>query len=353
MTKRRTLHHCLTAAVILIQSHFFQAPLLPQSMGFSTVEEYAFQPADDEGYLQAWNVNFQGNGYYIYINYVIGNAGPGSLNNGVNVLVLHNGKQRLFVEERSQRSLIAVPGKYGHKSGRNELSFDGTYHARIDIKDLKIDLTLRPLMPGVRLSGGNIAVNAGEVIRADIPVPSALAEGSITIDGVESPLKGLGGMEYLRTNSSPHTYAKRFLLLRTYNADSAFFLGGFFGTSKFPGGNLMLAGLVKKGVFTMQGRVASVEFPKKEIDPISGYEVPVETIYHIAHPECTVKEDRQYMTGGFYVIGHVSALLRWVVTLFFARPFILHYSTKTTVECAGWKAPEVFQTESTYYMINE
>ncbi len=324
----------------------------------SYLDEFGFQPLEDDGYLQAWNVNFQGSGFFLYINFIIGNAGPGSLNNGVNLLLLNGGKQRVWVDERAQDSLKAVKGRFGHASGPSEIALEnGNIKVRVEVRDVKVDLVLQPIAPAVRLSAGEVRVSSnGGFIRADVPVASATAKGTILLDGKEIPVQGIGGMEYLRTNHLPHSYAKRFVLTRTYSAGRGFYLGGFYGTSTFPGGQYIMMTAMQKGALQPPRRVEKVEGLELEKDPLSGYLIPKKTVYHIPGPDpCTITEQRMYPTGGLYILGHISALLRWVLSVFFTKPYVLHYATHIQSSCG--EAPsakvEAYDAETTYYLLND
>ena len=86
--------------------------------------DMVFQPTDEEGYMQAWNVNFRGNGMLIYITFVISNLGPKSLNNGVSILIVQQGKVRVWTKEYDYQSLEAQKGQFGHKSYMNWLRYE-------------------------------------------------------------------------------------------------------------------------------------------------------------------------------------------------------------------------------------
>ena len=73
--------------------------------------DMVYQPTDEEGYMQAWNVNFRGNGMLIYITFVISNLGPKSLNNGVSILIVQKGKVRVWTKEYDYQSLEAQKSK--------------------------------------------------------------------------------------------------------------------------------------------------------------------------------------------------------------------------------------------------
>lgn len=339
---------------------FILGDLRPQGIGFSDPSDFVYTPlVNDEGYLQAWNVNFRGSGYFIYITYIISNIGPGTLNNGVSVLVYQGGQSRVWTAEYSIRSLQASPGRFGIVSGTNHLQLNGgAYDAKVDINNLKIQLRLMPIASGVRLSGGKIPVSSdsSRFIRADIPVGLATATGSISIDGKPVELTGFGGLEYLMTNESPHSYAKKFALIRSYSGDNAVYIGGFWGTSSFPGGRLIRYAITKAGKITRSGNVIDVLSSEFQRDPLSGYDIPAKTVYRLdGGGSCTLTEERLYSTGGYYILSHISAFLRFVIRILFARPFILQYMSKVTFQCEGDSAAAVVfnYTQSSYYLIND
>ncbi|MCB1168906.1 MAG: hypothetical protein KDK25_01150 [Leptospiraceae bacterium] len=328
--------------------------------------DMVFQPTDEEGYMQAWNVNFRGNGMLIYITFVISNLGPKSLNNGVSILLVKDGNVRVWTKEYDYQSLEAQKGVFGHKSYMNWLRYEnGKYFIEIDQGDKStpvIKLELSPYGPGLGLSDGKINLSEGGFIRFDVPVISSSATGHMILDDQWIDLKGVGGMEYLNGNRPVHNFAKRFHLIRSYNQGNGFFVGGFFGTEDSPYHSLIHAKVIKGGKLLDYGVAKQVENIKVSQNAFSGYQVPEETLYRLNR--CAVLESRKYYTGGYYVLGNISVLLRTVLRVFFARPYVLHYHTVAKAWCGEGDATRSYQellkktptaefpSESTFYLIN-
>lgn len=323
----------------------------------TTVSDYAFQPAPDEGYIQAWNVEFRGGGAFFYVTFVISNTGPGTWNNGVSILALKDGKNRVWTAEYSIRSLKAVEGQFGHKSGLSSIGYNEkgalVVHAVVPgggnspPESISLDLTLEPVTPGVRISGGMLQPAPGSLLRADIPVTAARATAVVKIGGKEETISGVGGMETIYSNHSPHGYAKRFLLVRTFTADKGLFLGGYFGTDENQ--FLLRYAVMKGGKITAGGAVKKVEIAVTETDPYSGYNIP-KSVRYILDNDCQITEERAFFTGGFDVLGSVSAVLRWVLRVFFARPYVMHYSANLLYTCGAERIPA--EAQASYYLIN-
>lgn len=356
-----TLVACLLGGLLAIPSGIQSAPLM--RVGPS---DMVFQPTDEEGYMQAWNVNFRGNGMLIYITFVISNLGPKSLNNGVSVLVVKDGKVRVWTKEYDYQSLEAQKGRFGHKSYMNWLRFEnGKYYIEIDQGDKStpvIKLQITPHGPGLGLSDGKINLSGGGFIRFDVPVVSSSASGHMILDEEWIDLKGIGGMEYLHGNRPVHNFAKRFHLIRSYHQGNGFFVGGFFGTEDSPYKRLIHAKVIQGGKILDHGKVKDVENIKESYNGFSGYTIPELTLYRM--DQCAVLESRNYYSGGYYVLGNISVLLRTVLRVFFAKPYVLHYNTTVKAWCDKGdssrpyselqkkKPTATFPSESTFYLIN-
>ncbi|MBL8021762.1 MAG: hypothetical protein JNM27_18965 [Leptospirales bacterium] len=324
----------------------------------TSVSDFAFAPTDDEGYTQAWNVDFRGKDVFLYITYVISNTGPGTWNNGVSVLLYRGGKSRTWTAEYSDKSLKAQPGSFGHKSGTSRIGFENgklVLHAEnpgggaSPKEALEIDLTLTPAGRGIQISGGKLEPRPGTFLRADIPITAAAGQLRMTVGGVTETIAGIGGMEAIWANKSPHSYAKRFLLARTFTADQGILLGGYFGTAGTEDFLLRYA-IMQKGEVKSHGSVKKIEIQDSQPDGFSGYTVPTKVRYTLSD-NCTLQEERKYFSGGFDVLGSVSALLRWVLRVFFARPYVMHYDASLTYACADAK-PVTVIAQTSYYLIN-
>lgn len=324
--------------------------------------DFVFRPLKNEGYMQAWNFNFRGQGYYVYITYIVSNFGPGDLNNGISMLVYHGGKSIVRTAEYTDESLKATPGQFGLRTGASWLRYEnGQYQAYAQRKDVRVRVDLKPSGGGVRLSGGPVQVGGGSFIRSDVPVGYGRVTGGLRIGDKRIKIDGVGGMEYLYANSSPHSYAKRFVLLRTMDPTRGLFLGGFDGTKKFPGGKLYRLALTEGGSIALSGKIDRIEDVRVEQNKFSGYKIPIETRYYLENDAtCNVHVTRRAFAGGYHVLGHISSLLRWVVKVLFAKPYIMQYVSKAKVECSGAGASPLkkydgreYGLQGSYYMINE
>ena len=345
----------------VLASTVYSAPLM--NVGPS---DMVFRPTEDEGYMQAWNVNYRGNGMLIYITFVISNLGPKSLNNGVSILLVRDGKVQVWTKEYDYQTLEATPGRFGHKSYMNWLRYEnGKYYVEIDQGDKStpvIKLALSPYGPGLGLSDGPIQLKEGGFIRFDVPVVSAKATGHIIMDDKRTELSGIAGMEYLNGNRPVHTFAKRFHLIRSYHQGNGFFVGGFYGTDDAPVRTLIHAKVMKGGKLLDSGVVKDVENIKESYNGFSGYTIPQLTLYRMQ--KCAVEEKTEYYSGGYYVLSNISILLRAVLRVFFAKPYVLHYystirawcgpgeAQKPYSELSGIKPTASFPGESTFYLIN-
>ncbi|MBU42090.1 MAG: hypothetical protein CMN76_02630 [Spirochaetaceae bacterium] len=328
--------------------------------------DMVFQPTDEEGYMQAWNVNFRGNGMLIYITFVISNLGPKSLNNGVSILIVQKGQVRVWTKEYDYQSLEAKKGTFGHKSYMNWLRYEnGKYFIEIDQGDKStpvIKLEVSPYGPGLGLSDGKINVSGGGFIRFDVPVVSSKATGHMILDGKWIDLQGIGGMEYLHGNKPVHQFAKRFHLIRSYHQGSGFFVGGFYGTDDSGHSSLIHGKVLQGGKLLDHGVVKEVKHLKESKNAYSGYIIPEKTLYRMNR--CVLIESRNYYSGGYYVLGNISMLLRAVLRVFFAKPYVLHYNTTVKAWCDPGdvslsadalekkKPTTQFPSESTFYLIN-
>lgn len=323
----------------------------------TTVSDYAFQPADDEGYIQAWNAEFRSQGTFLYVTFVISNTGPGTWNNGVSVLALKDGKNRVWTAEYSIRSLQATAGQFGHKSGLSQIGYNEKGHLVVHAvvpgggpsppEEISINMVIEPASPGVRISGGPLQPVPGSFLRADIPVTSGRATAVVKIGGKEERLTGVGGLEAIHSNHSPHTYAKRFLLIRTFTADKGMFLGGYFGRNE--GEFLLRYAIMNKGKIVASGPVKRVDIAVTEKDGFSGYVIP-KSVRYILDNDCQIMEERAFFTGGFDVLNSISAVLRWILRVFFARPYVMHYSANMLYTCGSEKIAT--EAQSSYYLVN-
>lgn len=360
-----------TSAIIFLSAGRVQAEA-PGS--FSQYEDVVFRPLPDrDGYTQAYSVNFRGNGFRIYTVFLVSNIGPKSLNNGVAVLIYHKGQSRVFTSEQDFRTLKAKPGELDIQSGPHRLELSGggpPFGKRSRLKlsitspQFELELEYFGLQRGVRLSGGPVRVSsdARDFVRADVPIAFAQARGRMLFQKTEYKLNGAGGMDSIYTNVSPHKYAKRFSLSRSYNANDGIYVGIIQGNDEFPGNYQARFAWLRSGKLQRCGKIDKMEVLKTRVDPLSGYSVPIETRYHSTTDQgedCQLTETVVRPAGGYSVLESISGFLRWILRVFFARPYILHYETEVVYACRTDGAEDYVEearfsgVQNSHYMINE
>lgn len=327
-----------------------------------------------EGYIQAWNVSFQGNGYLIAVTFIISNIGPGLLNNGVMLYLDDGHTSRMGTAEFSQKSLQAVPGRVDITTGKNNRLYrrGNRYYVQVEINDTRLNLELQNLIPGINISGGEISPSGlpSDFLRTDIPIPAARVSGELYLDGNRIRLNGVGGMEHFLSNHSPHTYARYLYLFRTYSTDRSLFLGGLLGDREDGSNSHHMIAYLEKGQLVYSAPVEKIEVLKTQADPVSGYDIPVRVRYVTGDErECQVLVEKNDRIHGLNILQNVSSLLRWVIGLLFARPYIVHYGSQMELTCArdprvelkneSFPLPpsDIFRVSlrglSSYYLIND
>ena len=276
----------MAIALTLVCLCLGSVPAKPNRINHTRMRDIAYQPfLKKDGYVQAWNINFHGNGYSIFLTYLISNMGPGRLNNGLSMVIRQGKKTRVGTAEFAERSLKARRGRLDVKMGsHNSLVYrKGAYHIGAKVNETSLKLTLRPGGPGLRLSGGPIRVGGarGDFIRADVPVVAGWARGVLTIDGKRIALSGAAGMEHILANRSPHKYANRFTLVRTVRGNKAVLLGGIHKTS---GGFALNAAYMEKGRVVRAGSITKYKVLKARKDDFSGYRIPLKSVYYLSGP---------------------------------------------------------------------
>lgn len=402
---RRFLAIALAATLL---PPFQHSALFADSSGaFVQLEDIAFRPLPNRGgYTQAYSINYRDKDFRIYAIFLISNIGPKSLNNGVSVLIHHKGQSRVFTSENDFRTLKAEPGTVRIRSGNHTLELSGVQpgarflnpaksrlRMNIDAPQFRLKLELSQLMRGTRLSGGRVRVsgNAADFVRADVPIAAATASGQMFFRGKEYTLRGVGGMDSIYTNVSPHEYAKSFSLSRSYARGAGVYLAVIRGTGDFPAGQTGLTSaqsgqsgaarvpakrletgafqgrftFLKRGQLSSCGSILAIEVLEQRRDALSGSTLPWHTRYHARTDRgerCEITERVLRPAGGYSVLGSISSLLRWVLQVFFAKPFILHYETELVLRCApagaDLSAPlseraRYANVQNSFYLVND
>jgi hypothetical protein len=300
----------------------------------SRLSDYAYSPRTEEAYMQAWNVVFRSSQTSIFMTFLVSNFGPGDLNNGLSLLVVNNGKNIVHTAEYARKDLQATPGQFGLKCYVQKLWQEGgKIRAYVNVKDVEIHLTLTPATGGVRLSGGNVPLGGNSFFRADIPVMAASGSAVLKLGNTRQELKGTGGMEYIGANKSAHSFSKRFTVIRTFSAARGVFAGGLQGAGGFA--DYYRLALMERGKIVAFARISEYKILQKDRHAASGYELPSRFDLQIEGQPCKLEITRQGYIGGFHVLGNVSALLRWVLSVFFAKPYIMQFNGNARLACSG------------------
>ena len=325
----RYLSWFVVGLLIALQTSLLASPALQ-----SQEADYAYQPRKEEAYLQAWNLTFRRGGDGIFLTFLISNFGPGDLNHGVSLLLVQGGKSIVHTAEYAKDTLQATPGKFGHKSYIQRLWKEGSeIKSYINIKNVEIEISLQPQAAGVRLSGGPVQLGSGSYFRADVPIMAARGKARLKVNGKMEKWSGQGGMEYIAANKSAHSFARRFTVIRTFAPGEGLFAGGLMGSGGFA--DLYRVGFMEKGQLTGFAEVQEMKVVRSELNAFSGYTLPGLFEFSLRKEPCKVEIQRHGFVGGYYVLGNVSKLLRWVLSVFFAKPFILQFSGEARLICSG------------------
>lgn len=303
-----------------------------------------FQPLKDDGYVQIWNINFSGRGYHIDLIYMISNVGPGTLNNGISMLVYSGGQSRSFTREHTDESLRVVVGQFGMSNRSGELKMNaGRVEARAEFDQANVQLEIQPgssgmLMPDWKLRGA-------EFFRIGLPILRSPAQLTLRMDGQTVELTGVASMDSIIANTLPHEYAKRLYLFR--GPSGQFQMTGYLDKEK----SYKLKIYYGNGANRREDRIVGLKAEEEEIEPFSGYVLArVWTIQ--GESGCSYEVRRGEFRGGMYILQSVSPFLRWILRTFFARPYILNFESTLSVQCAGRPAFNE-RLWSSYFLLNE
>lgn len=284
-----------------------------------------YSPMKEDGYVQAWNLTFVGQGYDLQVTFLVSNVGPGDRNHGTALVIHTSGRSQSFTSEHTAQTLVATPGQFGINSAGNTLQrINDTVEATAAFNGARVHLQIVPTMEGTLFPDWRL--DGGDFFRIGVPVLQGRATATLEWEGRQLRLEGRGLVDSILSNTLPQKYARRLFLLRG-NGRDALLATGF----------LDLSGRFQMRLFTRQRSawqmetVTSVETEGSDIDPFSLYEIQRSTILHSS--ACRYTFRRQEFHGGMYVLATVTPFLRWVLQTFFAKPFILNYEAVTLSEC--------------------
>lgn len=303
-----------------------------------------YTPMREDGYVQAWNLTFAGQGYDLQLMFLVSNVGPGDQNHGSALLVYHDGRSQSFTSEHTAQTLRATPGQFGINSAGNVLRMaDGVVEANADFNGARVHLQIQPTVEGALFPDWKLA--GTDFFRIGVPVLQGRATADLEWEGKRVRLEGRGLVDSVLSNVLPQKYAKRLFLFRGYGRD-ALLATGFQDLD----GRVQMRFFRRGNDGWQVETAASVEDTGIETDPFSLYRISRSTILHAGR--CRYEFRRQEFRGGMYVLQSVTPFLRWVLQTFFAKPFILNYDAVTRTECDA--LPGVSgRARLTYFLLKE
>lgn len=303
-----------------------------------------YTPMREDGYVQAWNLTFVGQGYDLQVMFLVSNVGPGDQNHGSALLIYHDGRSQSFTSEHTAQTLQATPGQFGLNSAGNVLRMgDGAVEAKADFNGARVHLQIQPTVEGALFPDWKLT--GTDFFRIGVPVLQGRATADLEWQGKRVRLEGRGLVDSVLSNVLPQKYAKRLFLFRGYGRD-ALLATGFQD----------LNGHVQMRIFKRvqhEWQVESsvmVEDSGVETDPFSLYRISRSTTLHSG--PCRYEVRRQEFRGGMFVLQSVTPFLRWVLQTFFAKPFILNYDGVTRAECDPLPAVPG-RARLTYFLLKE
>lgn len=326
-------------------------------------KDFLYDPYKNEGYVQGWNYYFIEKDLTILATFLISNLGPRDLNCGVTIFVQSPELGTSFkTKEFAARSLVVDKKKFYVKIYNNTMKYkNGHYEIKMDLKDIKLFLKFKPSFYGVSLSGGKYIVKKPDkFVKADIGYSFSKATGYLDKDGKVIHLNGKGGMEHLNTNYEVYKYSYRWELLRAVNNQGyQIFTGGFWGSDKknFPGGFFRTVSVLgPRGELIFSGKVANSKSYNISKDKQSAYKVPQKEILYISNKKnCKIEINKTKQIGSIDILSNISTFLRFVIRVFFAKPYQIAYFSRVKLDCPVY-LPKKFSDAKgiqTYYMINK
>ena len=341
----------------------FCQPIIGQNLNIrkTILSDFVYDNQPEEGYFQGWNFYFTDGKFYIFATFLVSNLGPNDLNHGISLVIQSPQTGSVyFTKEFGERSLEAKKGIFYQKAYSNKMEFkDGRYAIFMDAGEAKLSLSIEQKPDGAALSGGKFIVkDPDKFVRADIPVAFANATAELEYKGAKFPLKGEAGFEHLNTNYEVYKYSKHWELLRAKN-DTDFLLltGGFTGNEKFPGKFFRtIAILGNNGEIILSGRVNRVDTISSSFEPFSEYTLPlIERIHLSEDSSCYIQTERKGTVGKIYILSNVSAVLRFFIRLFFAKPYQVHFTSLSEIHCQKFLQKETgtFKGIHSFYLFNK
>ncbi|MDH5657145.1 MAG: hypothetical protein OEZ34_14635 [Spirochaetia bacterium] len=336
-----------TSMRYMLKILFFLLFLASPNKIFSETERYQsilFKPQKNEEYAQAWNVYFINDRINVQLSYVIGNLGPGELNNGYVIFVHENDQQITFIKELSSKQLTVKKNAFHYIFNQNSsLRHEGRlFSAKAVKKDTVYSIRLKEFN-SFPLLENNLKLSDHEFINETIPLITDRAE--LTIQNQKTSniqtMHGWGGIEHLAFNKLPDRYANLFIISRTPPESKMLILMGFQGNQKFKNKLNLKYFYLENYAVVKSGHLTEMKISEKdksnsheESESLPKNRIPGRITFLSGNdPACSIQISNEKEKGVLNVFSSITPVLRWIFHLFFTEPSVNSYISAISLKC--------------------
>jgi len=310
----------------------------------------------EEGYLQAWNFRFSSDNLELFSTFLISNFGPGQLNNGISLFLKPKKGEKFYSTQEFAEDDLSL-SKEGFQVRAKENFWQeksGIYYVHLVFPEWTVDLELvSEGNLGVSLTGGKhpLAVS-NKFVQADIPFSATKAKLTLTNEKGDAQIFfGKGGIEHILTNQEVYSYSKRWELFRAIDKNGIrIFGGGFLGKKSSDPDYRKVVVVSKSGKVLLDAVVEKNDILAIEVEPVSNYTLPRKEKLWLSS-KCSIIVERNIPIAGISALENISTILRYLIGIFFAKPFQIHNEVEIQSECESWSG--IAKGLHSYYLINE
>lgn len=275
---------CVTAAawllVLIIPS---LSPAQQVNVQAVSESDHFRHPMKDKYYTENWNYQvIQDSGELLSLSFSYSNLGVTSGSASVQFTLGRPGSAPpLTVRDEMN------PSNYGENAQAGAILIgvhsiavkDNVTRLIFSRKEVKLELTIHPWVSGFQVGDGVTMINKekGEFYRTFIEIPRGDAEGTLTVQGVERPIKGAAYMDHTVSNILQIAYSSHWYSLRAFLQDYTVALLEFQYLPKAGGGRWALGYAANRekilGVSTDYKAEASGEYKDKSCTVPTGFAV--------------------------------------------------------------------------------
>lgn len=327
-----------TILLMIISSFFYPTEIDAEEFRPTVLNDYMVHPEKDSGYFQGWNLYFYNEEYFITVNMVVSNIGPGTMNNGVNIIVLQKDKKPIFIEkEFSGSDFTYAKDNFNIRLYNNTLEkHDNQFILNAEIKRLHIYLIFIPANKGVTISGGKTSLGSGKYLKADIPFSDGKAYGVIINNQNKREIYGRGSMEHLITNQEVYKFSTNWFVMKTFTKDGfSIISGGFNGNKNYAEKFFKTVALISpSGKILYSGKGIDNTILHSEFDKIISYNLNLsERVYFGTDKKCYLDIINIKPFSKINILSNISILLRTFIKVFFAKPYQIYSTVKSDFNC--------------------